>query len=210
MSLFITFEGPEGSGKTTQCERLEQHLADRGYDVLRTREPGGTPIGQQVRGVLFDQNNGAMTPEAEFLLFSASRAQLVREVIRPHLEKGGVVVCDRFFDSSLAYQGYGHRLEQGVLREVTRLATGGLHPDLTLLLDIAPEEGLRRRKQQSEQWNRLDAYELSFHTRARQGFLTLAKAEPGRWEVIDASQPSDTIFECVRVRVQRAQRALAG
>ena len=207
VSLFITFEGPEGSGKTTQCERLEQHLAGKHYDVLRTREPGGTPIGQQVRGVLFDQNNGAMTPEAEFLLFSASRAQLVREVIWPQLEKGGVVVCDRFFDSSLAYQGYGHRLEQGVLREVTRLATGGLQPDLTLLLDIAPEDGLRRRKQQSEQWNRLDAYELSFHTRARQGFLTLAQAEPGRW---DASQPSDTIFECVRVRVQRAQRALAG
>tara|TARA_B100001964_G_scaffold57413_1_gene64931 strand:+ start:349 stop:972 length:624 start_codon:yes stop_codon:yes gene_type:complete len=204
VSLFITLEGPEGSGKTTQCQRLEQHLSGKGYDVLRTREPGGTPIGQQVRGVLLDQNNCAMTPEAEFLLFSASRAQLVREVIRPHLEKGGVVVCDRFFDSSIAYQGYGHRLERKVLREATRLATGGLQPDLTLLLDIPPEEGLRRRKQQSEQWNRLDAYELSFHARVRQGFLTLAQAEPRRWEVIDASQTSDTIFECVRVQVQRA------
>ena len=208
MSLFITFEGPEGSGKTTQCQRLERHLAGQGHDVLCTREPGGTAIGQQVRAVLLDQNNGAMTPEAEFLLFSASRAQLVREVIRPHLEKGGVVACDRFFDSSLAYQGYGHRLEQGVLREITRLATEGLQPDLTLLLDVPPEEGLRRRKQQSDQWNRLDAYRLSFHTRVRQGFLALAEAEPERWEVIDATEPSDAIFERVRARVQRAQRAL--
>jgi dTMP kinase len=150
-----------------------------------------------------------MTPEAEFLLFSASRAQLVREVIRPHLEKGGVVVCDRFFDSSLAYQGYGHRLELGALREVTRLATEGLRPDLTLLLDVPPEEGLRRRKQQSEQWNRLDAYRLSFHERVRQGFLALAEAEPRRWEVIDATEPSDAIFERVLARVQLAQRSQA-
>ena len=173
--------------------------------MLRTREPGGTGIGQQVRALLFDHDNRAMTAEAEFLLFSASRAQLVREVIRPHLEKGGVVVCDRFFDSSLAYQGYGHRLEQSVLRDVTRLATGGLLPNLTLLLDLPPEDGLRRRKQQEEQWNRLDAYNLSFHARVRHGFLALAQAEPERWEVIDASQPSEVIFECVRARVERAQ-----
>ncbi|MDP6793657.1 MAG: dTMP kinase [Anaerolineales bacterium] len=203
--MFITFEGPEGSGKSTQCQRLERHLVWRGYDVLRTREPGGTGIGQQVRALLFDHDNRAMTAEAEFLLFSASRAQLVREVIRPHLEKGGVVVCDRFFDSSLAYQGYGHRLEQSVLRDVTRLATGGLLPNLTLLLDLPPEDGLRRRKQQEEQWNRLDAYNLSFHARVRHGFLALAQAEPERWEVIDASQPSEVIFECVRARVERAQ-----
>ena len=157
MSLFVTFEGPEGSGKTTQCKLLEQHLVGQGHNVLLTREPGGTSIGQQVRAVLLDQNNSTMTPEAEFLLFSASRAQLVREHIRPHLADGGVVVCDRFFDSSLAYQGYGHNLEQGVLREVTQMATGGLCPDLTLLLDMPPEEGLRRRKQQSDQGNRLDA-----------------------------------------------------
>ena len=205
MTLFITFEGPEGSGKSTQCQRLERHLVWRGYDVLRTREPGGTGIGQQVRALLFDHDNRAMTAEAGVLLFSASRAQLVREVIRPHLEKGGVVVCDRFFDSSLAYQGYGHRLEQSVLRDVTRLATGGLLPNLTLLLDLPPEDGLRRRKQQEEQWNRLDAYNLSFHARVRHGFLALAQAEPERWEVIDASQPSEVIFECVRARVERAQ-----
>ncbi len=204
MSLFITFEGPEGSGKTTQCQLLEQHLVGQGYDVMRTREPGGTSIGQQVRAVLFDRNNSAMTPEAEFFLFSASRAQLVREVIRPHLENGGVVVCDRFFDSSLAYQGYGHRLDQGVLRDVTRMVTGGMQPDLTLLLDMPPEEGLRRRKQQSEQWNRLDAYTLDFHTRVRQGYLALVQVEPERWEVIDASQSSEAIFDCVRERVQQA------
>ena len=119
------------------------------------------------------------------------------------------MVCDRFFDSSLAYQGYGHRLEQAVLREVTRLATEGLRPDLTLLLDVPPEEGLRRRKQQSEQWNRLDAYRLSFHARVRQGFLALAEAEPRRWEVLDATEPSDAIFERVWARVQLAQRAQA-
>lgn len=204
MSLFISFEGPEGSGKTTQCQRLVQHLVGQGHDVLCTREPGGTAIGQQVREVLFDQKNTAMTPEAEFLLFSASRAQLVREVIGPHLETGGVVVCDRFFDSSLAYQGYGHRLEQGILRKVTRLATGGVQPDMTFLLDIPPEDGLRRRRQQSEQWNRLDGYRMSFHARVRQGFLVLAEAEPERWDVIDASQPSEAIFERVLVRAHRA------
>jgi len=114
------------------------------------------------------------------------------------------VVCDRFFDSSLAYQGYGHRLDQGVLRDVTRMVTGGMQPDLTLLLDMPPEEGLRRRKQQSEQWNRLDAYTLDFHTRVRQGYLALVQVEPERWEVIDASQSSEAIFDCVRERVQQA------
>lgn len=204
MSLFVTFEGPEGSGKTTQCKLLEQHLVGQGYNVLLTREPGGTSIGQQVRGVLLDQNNSTMTPETEFLLFSASRAQLVREHIRPHLAKGGVVVCDRFFDSSIAYQGYGHNLDQGVLRDVTQMATGGLCPNLTLLLDMPPEEGLRRRKQQSDQWNRLDAYRLDFHVRVRQGFLSMVALDPERWEVIDASQNSEVIFDCVRARVQKA------
>ena len=208
--MFVTFEGTEGSGKTTQCQLLQEYLVEQGHDVLWTREPGGTSIGQQVREVLFDQRNNAMTPEAEFLLFSASRAQLVREVIKPHLRRGGVVVCDRFFDSSLAYQGYGHGLEQDVLREVTRMATGGLRPNLSLLLDLPPEQGLRRRRQDRDQWNRLDAYQLSFHSRVRQGFLALARDEPDRWEVIDANQNSEDIFDSVRVLVDGLQSSLYG
>ncbi|MCH2538758.1 MAG: dTMP kinase [Anaerolineales bacterium] len=206
--MFVTLEGTEGSGKTTQCQMLRQHLVEKGHDVLLTREPGGTKIGQQVREVLFDQRNHDMTPEAEFLLFSASRAQLVRDVIKPHLTKGGVVVCDRYFDSSLAYQGYGHGLGHDVLREVTRIATGGLRPNLTLLLDLPPEEGLRRRRRQRDQWNRLDAHQLSFHSRVRQGFLELARDEPDRWEVIDASQSTEHIFRSVRELVEELQSSL--
>ena len=192
--MFVTLEGTEGSGKTTQCQMLRQHLVEKGHDVLLTREPGGTKIGQQVREVLFDQRNHDMTPEAEFLLFSASRAQLVRDVIKPHLTKGGVVVCDRYFDSSLAYQGYGHRLDVGVLEKISSFVTSGVTPDVTVLLDISPEEGLRRRKQDPETWNRLDAYAIDFHERVRKGFLRLAEKNPNRWKVVDASQSEETIF----------------
>ena len=160
--MFVTLEGPEGSGKTTLCARLEHMLADKGYEVVCVREPGGTVIGQQVRDVLLDQGNTGMLPETEFLLFSASRAQLVREVVVPHLESGAIVLCDRFLDSSLAYQGYGHRLDVGVLEKISSFVTSGVTPDVTVLLDISPEEGLRRRKQDPETWNRLDAYAIDF------------------------------------------------
>ncbi|TFH34115.1 MAG: dTMP kinase, partial [Anaerolineales bacterium] len=146
MSYFITLEGPEGGGKTHQAARLVDYLKQRGFDALLTREPGGTPISDQIRKVLGSLDNTAMDPHTEFLLFSAARAQHVQQVIRPHLEKGGVVVCDRYFDSSLAYQGFGHQLDLGTLREVTRFATGGLSPDLTLLLDLPVEQGLERRQ----------------------------------------------------------------
>ena len=192
--MFITLEGPEGSGKTTLCTRLELLLASKGHDVISIREPGGTLIGQKVRDVLLDQENIGMVPQAEFLLFSASRAQLVREVVKPNLDAGVVVLCDRFLDSSLAYQGYGHQLEVDVLREISGFVTAGLQPDLTFLLDVLPEEGLRRRKQDPDTWNRLDAYSIEFHSRVRSGFLSLAKNNPNRWEIIDASQSEDEIF----------------
>jgi dTMP kinase len=186
VSYFITLEGPEGSGKTSQAMALADHLRSLGFEVLHTREPGGTSIGDQIRNVLGSLENTTMRPSTEFLLFSASRAQHVEEVIRPHLEAGGVVVCDRYFDSSLAYQGHGHGLDLEALRQITRFATGGLTPDLTLLLDLPAEDGLKRR-QEGGSWNRLDAYAMDFHRRVREGYLALAAAEPERWVRIDAS-----------------------
>ncbi len=192
MSFFISIEGPDGSGKSTQARLLADHLANQGYDVLFTREPGGTEIGDQVRRVIMSLDNKRMSPEAEFLLFSASRAQLVRQVIQPKLAAGGVVVCDRFYDSSLAYQGYGHQLEIDQLRAITHFVTGGLVPDLTLLLDLPSEEGLNRRKE-AGLWNRLDDYDLAFHERVRAGYQRLAQAEPQRWVVIDANRSKSEI-----------------
>ncbi len=197
MSVFITLEGPEGGGKSTQAQRLADHLRSQKLDVLFTREPGGTEIGDQIRQVIMSLENKSMSPEAEFLLFSASRAQVVRELIRPHLEQGGIVICDRFYDSSLAYQGYGHELDLELLRTITGFVTGGLIPDLTILLDLTSELGLERRKQDGR-WNRLDDYDLAFHERVREGYLLLADAEPDRWVRIDAAQTEDQIQEQIR------------
>lgn len=194
MSFFITLEGPDGSGKTRQAMLLSQQLGALDHDVLLTREPGGTEIGEQIRQVLTSLDNTLMDPRAEFLLFSASRAQHVHERIRPHLERGGIVVCDRFFDASLAYQGYGHRLDLDALRAITSFATQGLIPDLTFLLDLPVEQGLQRREQDGD-WNRLDAYDLEFHRRVRQGYLALARSQPGRWAVIDGLQEVDRIHD---------------
>jgi len=196
MKLFLTLEGPDGSGKSTQARLLADHMRGKGLDVLLTREPGGTAIGDQIRKVLMDLDNKGMAPAAEFLLFSASRAQLVRQVIRPHLDAGGVVVCDRFADSSLAYQGYGHRLPLPAVRAVNSLATGDLIPDRTFLLDISPEEGLRRRREHGA-WNRLDDYDLEFHRRVRDGYLELAKSEPARWIVVDAAKVEGEVWRQV-------------
>jgi dTMP kinase len=191
--VFITFEGPDGSGKTTQAHLLAGYLRREGYLVVLTREPGGTPIGDQVRAVLHDPDNTDMVPEAEFLLYSASRAQLVAQVILPALVAGKIVICDRFYDSSLAYQGYARGLNMAALREITRFATGGLVPDLTLCLDIAPDEGLQRRLLGGEEWNRLDQEALAFHRHVRAGYLELAGLEPQRWIVMDAARPADAL-----------------
>ena len=196
MSLFITFEGPDGSGKSTQVARLAERLRALGLDVCLAREPGGTAIGDQIRAVLHDLQNTAMQPRAEILLYSASRAQIVGELIRPQLERGGVVLCDRYADSTMAYQGYGHGLDLDVLRTITDFATGGLKPDLTLLLDLDVEDGLKRRKSGGE-WNRLDAYSSAFHQRVREGYHQLAAADLGRWVVIDASGEAEKVADAV-------------
>lgn len=206
--MFITFEGSEGSGKTSQQVQLAEYLVSLGVPLLATREPGGTEIGEQVRAILSDMKNTAMHPRAEILLFQASRAQLVEQVIRPHLEKGGVVLCDRYADSTMAYQGYGYQLvDLAVLREIITFATGGLQPDLTLLLDVDVEEGLRRRAHGGE-WNRLDAYELAFYQRVRQGYHEMAGAEPGRWVIVDAGKPPDQVQADIRsIVLQRLRMA---
>lgn len=199
--MFITLEGSEGSGKTSQQAQLAEYLSSLGFPVLATREPGGTLIGEQVREILSDLQHTSMHPRAEILLFQASRAQLVEQVIRPHLEKGGVVLCDRYADSTIAYQGYGYQIiELDLLRTIVSFATGGLKPDLTLLLDLDVEEGLRRRARGGE-WNRLDAYHLDFYQRVRQGYLEMARAEPERWVLIDAGQPPEAVQADIRAAV---------
>jgi len=207
MSLFISFEGPEGCGKTTQVRLLTDWLANEGFDVLATREPGGTRIGDQIRQVLLDPAHTEMSPAAEILLFSAARAQIVSQVIRPHLEDGGIVLCDRFADSTLAYQGYGHRLALDDLRVITRFATGGLIPDVTFYLDIPVEEGLRRKAGGDVvEWNRMERKQLEYHHRVREGYLELTHLEPERWVVLNAADDVETIHRailkvvCLRLR----------
>lgn len=195
--MFITFEGSEGSGKTSQLAQLVAFLQQSGYTVLTPREPGGTAIGEQVRRVLFDLQNTSMLPPTEVLLFQASRAQLVGEVIRPYLASGGIVLCDRYADSTLAYQGYGRQLDLAQLRALIDFATGGLKPDLTLLLDVEVELGLQRRSQDGNR-NRLDILDVDFYQRVRQGYLELARLEPQRWVVINASQPSEAVQASIR------------
>jgi dTMP kinase len=186
--MFITLEGTEGCGKTTQVVPLADALRRQGWDILTTREPGGTPIGEQIRTVLNNLENTEMHARTEILLFQAARAQHVEQLIRPHLARAGVVICDRFADSTLAYQGYGRQQPLEPLKALVDYATGRLKPDLTLLLDLDVEVGLRRRAKGGE-WNRLDALEVAFYQRVRQGYCELVQAEPARWVVIDASQP---------------------
>jgi dTMP kinase len=200
--VFITLEGPEGSGKTTQVPLLVDWLHEQGYTVDVTREPGGTDIGNQIRDVLHDPCNTAMDAIAEILLYSADRAQHVAQCVRPALAAGKIVVSDRYYDSTLAYQGYGRGLNLEMLRAITTFATGGLKPDLTLYLDIAPETGLRRRQANEEEWNRLDAEALDFHQRVRAGYRELITQEPERWAVIDAARPVEEVQEAIRMQVK--------
>jgi len=206
LSLFITFEGPEGSGKTTQIELLSEYLEEKGYPVLATREPGGTSIGDQIRAILLNPHNTDMLPASEALLFSAARAQIVNQVIRPHLARGGIVLCDRYADSTLAYQGYGHGLELETLHAITALATEGLKPDLIVYLDVDVEEGLQRKLAAHNaghaEWNRIDQQEAAFHRRVREGYLQMAAREPDRWLVINANQPLEVIQASIRAGVK--------
>jgi len=203
MSLFITFEGPDGSGKTTQVKRLVEHLRDRGCNVLAVREPGGTAISEQIRDVLHSLNNREMQPRTEILLYCAARAQLVGQLIRPHLQSGGVVICDRYADSTLAYQGYGRGLDLSTLRMILDFATGGLKPDITFYLDLDVEAGLRRKRVGGNEWNRMDDLAVEFHRRVRAGYLEMIEQEPARWIVIDAAREPEAIAKKTWDSVER-------
>ncbi len=181
----ITFEGPDGAGKTTQVNLTATALREDGYDVLVTREPGGTRLSEAIRGILLDPAFKEMTPSAEALLYAASRAQLVGEVVLPALGSGRVVLCDRFVDSSLAYQGYGRGLDLGMLRMINSPALRGIGAFLTILLDLEPGEGLRRAAK-LEKMDRLEQEDLAFHRRVRDGYLALARQNPERIKVVRA------------------------
>lgn len=203
----ITFEGPDGSGKTTQIQRLYDTMRREGYRALLVREPGGTEIGDQIRAVLHDTRNVGMLPNAELLLYSASRAQLVGQTIRPALEAGVTVLCDRYAESTLAYQGYGRGLDLQALKTITDFATRRLRPDLILYLDIDAEEGLRRRQSSSQtgtgEWNRMDQQELEFYHRVRAGYLQMAAEEPHRWFILDATRSIADLQASIQARVER-------
>jgi dTMP kinase len=192
----ITLEGPEGAGKTLQAGRLAEALQARGHRVRITREPGGTGLGEQVRSIVLARGSDggtAIDARADALLFNAARAQLVSEVIQPSLAGGEIVLCARFADSTLAYQGYGAGLPLDDLRAIARIATGGLTPDLTVLLDLSPEVGLGRKADEAR--NRFEAtFDLAFHRRVRDGFLELAGQEPARWRVVDAGRDAEAVF----------------
>lgn len=207
MSLFITFEGPDGSGKTTQVRLLAEFLRARAYAVLLTREPGGTAIGEQIRNVLLSTRNRAMRAETEVLLFSAARAQIVAELIRPALAAGTIVLCDRYSDSTFAYQGYGLGLDLEALRAITRFATGGLVPDVTFYVDVPAEIGLARR--QRGKTNRLDQKDIEYHTRVREGYLALARAEPARFVIVDGTRAIAQVQEDIRAQLLRVLSARA-
>lgn len=202
---FITIEGPEGGGKTTQAARLEVHLRGAGVPVIRTREPGGTPLGERVRDLLLGSGSSPLRidPLADALLFSAARHQLVVDVIEPALAAGTTVVCARYADSTLAYQGYGAGVPLADLGDLEAIATGGLRPDLTILLDLPPDVGLAR-KAPDDQTRFEVGFDLAFHRRVREGFLALAAAEPDRFRVVDATRSADDVWEAVRAAVAEA------
>jgi len=196
--FFITLEGPDGCGKSTQIAPLADYLSSKGRTVFTTREPGGTAISDQVRHILMAMKNTSMHPRTEILLFLSARAQLVEEVIRPRLEAGEIVISDRYADSTLAYQGYGHGYDLDLLRQLLEFATGGLKPDMTLLMDIEAEKGLQRRQTGGGEWNRLDAYQLEFHRRVQAGYHALAAQDPTRWISVDAAQKPEMVQLALR------------
>lgn len=196
MSFFITFEGPDGSGKTTQARLLAEYLKSCGKDVLLTREPGGTAISEQIREVILSTRNQSIGDETEALLYSAARAQIVAELIRPALAADKIVVCDRYADSTMAYQGFGLGLDLDALRAITRFATGGLVPDLTFYVDVPVEVGLTRRHR--GETNRLDHKDQEYHARVREGFLKMANEQPQRWMVIDGTRSVDEVQREIR------------
>jgi dTMP kinase len=200
LGLFITFEGGEGCGKSTQSKLLLKKLQQENIPVVLTHEPGGTALGNELRKTLKQQRDYPVSPQAELFLLAASRAQLVAEVIRPALEEGKVVLCDRFTHSTMVYQGYGRGLDFTAIKMVNNMATRNLNPDLIILLDISPEQGLARKQSLKD---RFELEDLSFHRRVREGYLKMAAAEPDRWLVIDASLSKARVAEIIRDRVSR-------
>lgn len=197
--FFITLEGPEGSGKSTQVRLLADTLRKRGYDVLLTAEPGGDAVAQEIRAIVL-HGKAEIVPEAELLLYLAARAQHVRHIINPALDEGKIVISDRYADSSFAYQGYGRGIDIESLRCLNDFATGGLKPDLTILLDVPVELGLKRQQDR----NRFEAESVEFHQRVRNGFLELAKQEPDRWVIINASKEIEEV-ESLVIKVLEAR-----
>ncbi len=197
--LFITFEGCEGCGKSTQAGLLHDELLRRNIPSALTHEPGGTPLGDRVRKILKVKRNYDISPQAELLLFNACRAQLVRDVILPALNKGANVICDRFTGSTLAYQGYGRGLGVETVASINNAATGGLQPDLIFLLDLQPQAGLKRKRNTGD--DRFEAEDIAFHHRVRDGYLDLAGRDPSRWIVLEAQQPAAELGKAVLDRV---------
>jgi len=205
---FITFEGIEGSGKSSQISLLTNHLRSKQLAVTLTREPGGTPIGDQVRKILLDPANKTLDPSAELLLYAASRAQHLTEVIRPALEIGNIVLCDRFSDATIAYQGYGRGLDLALIQALDRLVTAGMRPDLTIVLDVEAAVGLARARGRNDQQGlaaeaRFENEALAFHERVRQGYLALAREAPDRMKIVDAALPPLQVQEKIREIVGR-------
>jgi dTMP kinase len=212
--MFITFEGPEGSGKSTQARRLAERLRAAGHTVTLTREPGGTPVGRAIRAIWDDPAHSEVLPLTDLFLICADRAQHVRALIRPALARGEVVLCDRYADSTRAYQGYGSGVDGETVEALLGIATDGLAPDLTLLLDIPSEEGLRRRQAASTAGaaplDRLDRRDLAYHQRVRTAYLTLAAEQPARWVRFDARQSVETLAEAIWEVVQARLTARPG
>ena len=203
MALFITFEGVEGSGKTTQIRRLARYLRRKKIPCIMTREPGGTPIGEKIRKILLDPGHRSLVPLSELFLYEAARAQHIREVIRPNVKKRGVILCDRFSDASVAYQGNGRRISLKRVEQMNLVATEGIRPDVTFLLDCPSNTGLKRALKRNQVLNqekesRFEREKIQFHNRVRKGYLAIARKEPRRVKVIDTRMGEDQVFERIR------------
>lgn len=201
--VFVTFEGVEGSGKSTQARKLAETLRERGHGVTLTREPGGTALGERLRDILLDLGERGMLPEAELFLYMASRAEHVAGVIVPALARGEIVIADRFGDASVAYQGGGRELGASLVESLNQVATRGVKPDVTFLLDLEPQEGLRRLSQRGGgDRDRIESEELAFHERVRDAYLRTAEREPSRFVVLDGSKGPDDVAASVVARIE--------